>query len=201
MSERWHDWFLLPQRIALHEATATAVIADVHLGYAQARRRLGDAIPLRRVRDELAPLSIAAKMHDIRHLIIAGDLFERGYDAEVCAEFFAVLAEWRITCIGVVPGNHDRGIDKAAPSLIVLTDPFDLAGWRITHGDGTITGDCIIQGHEHLATRIACRKVPCFLTRGTHLVLPAFSRDAAGVSVDGSERWIGWVRHAIGDVK
>ena len=197
MSKLWYDWLLLPERIALHESSATAVIADVHLGYAQARRRLGDAIPLRRVRDEIIPLALAAKSHRIEHLIIAGDLFERGYDAEICAEFLDVLAEWRIACIGVVPGNHDRGIDKFANALPVLADPFDLAGWQITHGDGNIIGERIIQGHEHPATRIGRRKTPCFMTRETRLILPAFSRDAAGVNVDGEERWRGWERHLI----
>ncbi len=195
MSERWHDWLLLPQRIALHEASATAVIADVHLGYAQARRRLGDAIPLPRVRDELAPLAEAARAHDIRQLLVAGDLFERGYDAKICGELIDLLAEWRIALLGVVPGNHDRGIESA--SLTILADPYELAGWSITHGDRATTAERVIQGHEHPATRRGRRKIACFLTRGTHLILPAFSRDAAGVCVDGEKRWTGWERRLV----
>ena len=69
------DWWLLPERLALHEPTATAVIADVHLGYSAIRRRLGDAIPLPGMAATLAPLARAAATHRIDRLVVAGDLF------------------------------------------------------------------------------------------------------------------------------
>ena len=41
-----HDeWLLTAQRAAVHLPTATAVIADLHLGYDQVRRRGGEAVP------------------------------------------------------------------------------------------------------------------------------------------------------------
>src|SRR5262245_694697 len=104
-------WLLLPERIALHEPSATAVIADVHLGYSAARLKQGDAVPVRSVREELQPLIDAARVHDLRSVIVAGDFFERGYDAKLADDFLEVLKSLRIDCAGIVPGNHDRGIE------------------------------------------------------------------------------------------
>src|SRR5438552_16629520 len=91
MMRLFEEWRLLPQRIALHEPSATAVIADVHLGYHAARQRLGDAIPWRSVAEEMQPLAEAAQAQTIASVIVAGDLFERGYDADLHQQFLEVL--------------------------------------------------------------------------------------------------------------
>jgi putative SbcD/Mre11-related phosphoesterase len=186
------DWLLLPQRLALHEPSATAVLADVHLGYSAARQRQGDAIPCRSVAEELAPLARAAQTHAITALVVAGDLFERGYDESLCRQFLDVLAGLRIDLAGLVPGNHDRGIDRASIPLPLCPDGFAVAGWRIVHGDQPLDGPRRIMGHWHPAVRQRGRKLPCFLARGDCLVLPAFSLDAAGVDVRRDPRWSGW---------
>ena len=90
------DWLLLPKRFALHEPSGTAVLADLHLGYSAARQRLGDAIPLRGVEEELAPLIAAAAVHPIHALVVAGDLFERGFDAAIFQEWLDVLDRLKI---------------------------------------------------------------------------------------------------------
>lgn len=197
MIQVFQDWLLLPQRIALHRPTATAVIADVHLGYSAARQRLGDAVPLRSIAEEMRPLADAAKLHGIAALIVAGDLFERGFDAALHQQFLDVLGNLRIAFHGLVPGNHDRGIDKASIPLPLHPNGCDLAGWRIVHGDQWVDEAHLIMGHFHPAVRRQRRKLPCFLTRQTHLILPAFSEDAAGVDVLSDARWSGWQYLAI----
>jgi metallophosphoesterase superfamily enzyme len=191
------EWRLLPQRIALHEASATAVIADVHLGYSAARQRLGDAIPWRSVAEEMRPLAEAIKTNDIRNLIVAGDLFENGFDADILAQVLQVLDQLHITFTGIVPGNHDRGIEKSAVPLPLFPDGYDLAGWRIVHGDQANANAQAIMGHWHPAIRHKRRKVPCFLVRGMQMVLPAFSLDAAGGNVRSDSRWRDWDCYAI----
>lgn len=185
------DWLLLPQRFALHVPSATAVLADVHLGYSAARQRLGDAIPSRSVAEEMQPLMDAARAHTIEKVVIAGDLFERGYDADIHQQLLDVLARHSIRFIGLVPGNHDRGLDKVA-QMPIFADGYDLAGWQILHGDQASTHAKTVSGHWHPALRRHGRKFPCFLMRGTHLVLPAFSLDAAGVDVTSDRRWRDW---------
>ena len=197
MTRVFDSWRLLPQRIALHEPSATAVIADVHLGYSAARQSQGDAIPNRGVAAEMHPLIEAARNNEIRNLVVAGDLFEKGFEANLVRPFLDVLERLDIQFLGLVPGNHDRGADQAADSIALFADGYDLAGWRIVHGDGPLAESLAIAGHWHPATRWKRRKVPCFLTRRTQLILPAFSLDAAGVHVDADPRWREWNRYAI----
>jgi metallophosphoesterase superfamily enzyme len=56
----------------------------------------------------------------------------------------------------------------------------------------------VVQGHEHPWLRWR-RGVegPCFLVSANRLVLPALSKDAAGVNVLGDARWRGYRCHAI----
>jgi uncharacterized protein len=192
MMHLFETWRLLPQRIALHEPSATAVLADAHLGYSAARQCLGDAIPWRDVAEELQPLGDAAKTYDLRNLLVAGDLFERGYDAAVHRQFLDLLDRLRIEFLGLVPGNHDRGLDKAALPLPLFPEGYDLECWRIVHGDRAIEGTRTVMGHWHPAIFWKRGKVPCFLARGHQLILPAFSLDAAGVDVGADRRWQDW---------
>ncbi len=191
------EWLLLPQRVALHEPSATAVLADVHLGYSQVRQKLGDAVPLRGVEEEMQPLVAAAGGHRIQQLIVAGDLFERGYDDECFRRFQEMLQSLHIRFAGLVPGNHDRGIETRAHLMPIWPQGFDLFGWHICHGDQPVESMRALMGHWHPALRVKRRKQPCFMTRGTHLVLPAFSRDAAGVDVRADARWRDWQCHWI----
>jgi uncharacterized protein len=191
------DWLLLPQRIAVHEPSATAVLADLHLGYSAARQRQGDAVPARSVRDELQPLADAARLHDLQNMIIAGDLFERGYDADIAAQFLRVLDEYRIRLIGLAPGNHDRGVDAVGGAIPIFADGIDVCGWRIVHGDQPCDNRQVVMGHWHPALRWRVRKMPCFLVHERQILLPAFSLDAAGVDVDAEERWRDWRRYPI----
>jgi len=71
------------------------------------------AVPLRSVAEDMQPLAGAAKLHKIHDLIVAGDLFERGYESAIHQQFLDVLAEWGIAFRGLVPGNHDRGVEQA----------------------------------------------------------------------------------------
>jgi uncharacterized protein len=188
------DWLLLPERFALHVPSATAVLADVHLGYSAARQRLGDAIPWRSVADELQPLVAAAAVHDIRAVVVAGDLFERGFDETIWQQWLDTLDRLHICFAGLAPGNHDRGTDLLAQAC---PDGYNLDGWHIEHGDQASVHEMSISGHWHPALRWRRRKVPCFLTHGQHLILPAFSLDAAGADVDADLRWRGWRRYAV----
>jgi putative SbcD/Mre11-related phosphoesterase len=196
---RWHDdWLLLPQRFALHEPSATAVLADVHLGYSAARQRLGDAIPSRTVREEMQPLLAALSLHSIRNVIVAGDLFERGYDRLLAEQLLEFLHAHNIAFQGLVPGNHDRGIEKASIALSIFPDGYQLAGWQIAHGDRPLEHAKTVSGHWHPSLRRGRVKTPCFLTNGSQLVLPAFSLDAAGVDIRRDKRWRGWSCYAVG---
>src|SRR6187551_2205236 len=101
------EWLLTPWRVAVHLPSATAVSADLHLGYDRVRRRNGDAAPARAVRDELSPLAEALGEAGVRRLVIAGDLFEdaRVERYELVAEVASWLSSTGVELVGVVPGN------------------------------------------------------------------------------------------------
>src|SRR5271165_338539 len=114
------DWLLTPQRVAIHRPSATAVAADLHLGYHDARRRCGDAIPCAETKSVLTPLVHAMEKHAVKKLIIAGDLFERAFDPTIWQEFKAHIALCEVQLVGLIPGNHDRRLDYADTELPIL---------------------------------------------------------------------------------
>jgi metallophosphoesterase superfamily enzyme len=184
------DWLLTPARAALHLPTATAVVADLHLGYDKARLRAGEAVPARPLHDILSPLAPLIRAHGVRRLAVAGDLFESGPDRELAAGLLAWCAAEGVELAAVAPGNHDRGLAGVADLLPVRPDGFDLGGWRVVHGDGEPPPGPVVQGHEHPWVRWShALSGPCYLAAPESLILPAFSPDAAGVNVLPRRRW------------
>ena len=83
------EWVLLPERLAVHLPSETCIVADLHLGYSQARQRCGDAVPLASLEAVLQPLATALTRREVRRLVVAGDLLEDGRvrSGEILAEF------------------------------------------------------------------------------------------------------------------
>jgi putative SbcD/Mre11-related phosphoesterase len=186
------DWLLTPERAAVHLPSATAVIADLHLGYDQARRRTGEAVPLFNLTQALAPLRNLLIREAVQRIVIAGDLFEDGWSATLAAELLTWCSAAGVELRGFVPGNHDRRIPGESVSLPVCRDGVELGGWRVVHGDGDLPEGRLVHGHFHPWLRRGRVSAPCYLVGESSLVLPAFSVDALGVNV---LRQRGWQRH------
>jgi metallophosphoesterase superfamily enzyme len=183
------EWLLTPQRVAVHLPTATAVIADLHLGYDEARRRGGEAVPQVHLDTVLRPLGRALTTCNVRRLVIAGDLFEAAYDAELAAQLLAWLTGRGVELAAVIPGNHDRGILRGNVVLPVHVDGYCVAGWQVVHGDGKLPRAPVIHGHFHPCLRLGRILSPCFLIDPRRILLPAYSCDARGVNVLGVAAW------------
>ncbi|MBX9677988.1 MAG: metallophosphoesterase [Gemmataceae bacterium] len=184
------EWMLLPERLAVHLTTRTAVAADLHLGYAEARRRCGDAIPAGTTADPWLPIADARKRFAFDRLVVAGDMFERAVDLELAERFRAFLLSIDVTLSAIVPGNHDRGWRKHEDRLPFAPDGVELGEWLVAH-DAPDDSRPVIQGHHHPAWPLRGRRVPCFVASAKRIVLPAFSLDAAGGSVASNPRWFG----------
>jgi putative SbcD/Mre11-related phosphoesterase len=186
-----HDeWLLTPERVAVHLPTATAVAADLHLGYDRARRRRGDAVPLAGLEEVLGALGAVAARHGARALVVAGDLCEDAAGRALLPELRRRLGEVGLSLSGLVSGNHDRGL--ADPSLPLYPGGFRLGGWVVLHGDGALPEGRLVLGHFHPCLRWGPGvAAPCYLVGERRLVLPALSADAAGVNVLGERRWRG----------
>jgi putative SbcD/Mre11-related phosphoesterase len=187
-----HDeWLLTPQRLAMHVPTATAVVADVHLGYDRARQRRGDAIPLTGLEDLREALSGLLCRHSFRRLVVAGDLIEDTAGLTLISELLRWLHEHQLE-LAVVPGNHDRSLVRGAPLVPLYPEGVRIGGWLVIHGDERVPSGFVVMGHYHPCLR--CGEyitAPCYLLGRERLVLPAFSPDAAGVNVVGARRWRG----------
>jgi putative SbcD/Mre11-related phosphoesterase len=184
------EWLLTAQRVAIHLPTHTAVAADLHLGYDQARRRRGDAVPITGLDDLLRALASLTAAHGLRRLVIAGDLFEDASGRALVPELLRWLKDHGLELSGVVPGNHDRALARADAGLPVCPDGARLGDWLVIHGDGALPPGRVVMGHFHPCLRWGGRiAAPCYLIGDGRLVLPAFSPDAAGVDVVGGPRW------------
>lgn len=182
------DWLLTPEGAAIHLPSATAVIADLHLGYADVRRRGGEAVPVAGLDEVVAQLNAVVVRCGVRRLVVAGDLFEDGRWKTTLKELGAWLQSRGVE-LCVVPGNHDRGFPHGAEQVPVFPDGLDVAGWRVVHGDRELPSGKVVTGHWHPCLRWGGLAAPCYLVQDRQIVLPAFSPDAAGGNVLGSSRW------------
>jgi putative SbcD/Mre11-related phosphoesterase len=184
-----NEWLLTPERVAIYLPNSTAVVADLHLGYDEARRRASEAVPLRPLSEVLRPLTAALVRHRISRLVIAGDLLEDACCQTAFHEFRAQMDAIGVEEITIVPGNHDRGSGPEA-CFGAETSSYQLGVWQVVHGDESLPHGPVVQGHEHPVARWSNRLGgPCYLVAEEHLVLPAFSIDAVGVNVLGARRW------------
>jgi hypothetical protein len=137
-----------------------------------------------------APLRQALARHGARRLVVAGDLLEEARrEGGVVNELREWLDQAGLELAALVPGNHDRGL-AGGSGLRLCRRGFALGGWRVVHGDATLPGGRLVQGHEHPCVRWpGLPAAPCYLLAEGRLVLPAYSPDAAGVNVVGAPRW------------
>jgi len=180
------QWLLTPERALVHLATATAIVADMHLGYCEARQGAGEAVPVAEFDDTLAIFELLKSRHRILRVVVAGDLVENRSGLEVASRLHFCLRDMDIE-LTVVPGNHDRGLETFC---LPVQERVTVGGWRIVHGSGPLPRGRVIVGHYHPALPLDGRHLPCFLIGRRHMILPAFSQDATGgwVSRRGTSR-------------
>ena len=169
----------------------TVVVADLHLGRADASRVAApiDATEsirrrIRRLLDRFVPETI----------VFAGDLLH-SFDRLPAVAVEAVEGLWDdCTDTGVEPvavaGNHDSRLSECWPGTV--DDAVTLAdGTIICHGHTPPPerGHRYVVGHTHPAITIEGVKRPCYLfgeaayRGGELLVLPAFTTLAGGVDI------------------
>src|SRR5438105_1531206 len=101
------EWLLTPDRAAIHLPTGTAVVADLHLGYDEARAASGEAVPFGCIEETIALLGATAARAGARRLLIAGDAIENRSGIAALTAVVGRLRRNGVRWIGLVPGNHD----------------------------------------------------------------------------------------------
>jgi len=175
-------------------AAETLVLADVHLGKAAASSVDAPIDDGADVCDRLTELLAAT---DPATVVIAGDLLHsfsrlpRGVERDL--EQLVATIETAGAELVVTPGNHDTMLETAFGGETAPEYELADGGTVVCHGhERPETGaDRYIVGHDHPALSIEGRKRPCALYGpGAYegadvLVLPAFTRLAAGATVNG----------------
>jgi len=176
------------------EDSRTLAVSDLHLGYAWAHRYHGQLMPLQPdgIRERL--LALCAESRPSR-IAILGDIVHRAVPVDaIKEEFLALLDALRGQCgVSLILGNHDKGLRKLFGSSgeVEFHDSVRAGRFLLLHGNDQSaalpTNGLTIMGHEHpaisLGDGVRSAKFPCFLVAPELIVLPAFSRWAAGSDV------------------
>lgn len=186
----WHQPAGVPARLQLwpHKAAfdpelGLLLVADLHLGKAQAFRRLGVPVPSGTTAEALARLDALLAATGARQLAFLGDFLHaaRGRGAAQLAQ----LADWRARhadlTLWLVRGNHDQHAGDPPPSLgvRVVDEPWPLGAWALCHHPQEVPGRYALAGHLHPGVRLSGRggdrlRLPCFHFGARCGVLPAF---------------------------
>jgi hypothetical protein len=189
--------FTFRDRAAYHGAADLLVLADVHLGRDETSNvelRLGEH------EDVTRRFAALVERFDPAEIVLAGDLLHsfsslpRGVMESVRG--MREAAREAGATMTVTPGNHDSMLSSVWDGPTVeeyRLDAGDGGSVVVAHGhvEPESTADCYVVGHEHPAIDIEGQRRPCYLWgeetyRGADLlVLPAFTRLAAGVEVNG----------------
>lgn len=185
---------LLPHRAAYWPAAATLLVADLHLDKCELMRAHGLPIPRALLDEQIARLDSAVRATHARRILIVGDLLHA--PAGLTGPMVEHFAAWRASMpveIGVVPGNHDRALGRAAEAwrMSILPSPYAEGPFAFVHDPQdrpARSKPYFWSGHVHpgIVLRRAgdSIKLPCFhLTRRIG-ILPAFSTFTVGGGVD-----------------
>ncbi|MFA9501739.1 metallophosphoesterase [Natrinema sp. H-ect1] len=186
--------FAVHDRSIFLPTTETLVLADVHLGKAADSSVDAPIDDGADVRDRLAAVLEATAPATV---VVAGDLLHsfsrlpRGLERDLEA-VVATVADAGAELV-VTPGNHDTMLEEVFSGRIVPEYRPDGGETVICHGheQPATTAERYVVGHDHPALSVEGRKLPCLLygpdcyEGADVIVLPAFTRLAAGATVNG----------------
>lgn len=177
---------LLAQCAAYLPDAGLLLVADLHLGKAQAFRRLGVPVPGGTTAVSLARLDAALAATDARGIVFLGDLIHSARGRSTAS--WQAVAAWRgrhaDLDLTLVRGNHDRHAGDPPPEWRVqcVEEPWAPTPGsllRLSHHPDPVVGAYVLAGHVHPAVRLGGRahdrlRLPCFHFGPTVGLLPAF---------------------------
>jgi uncharacterized protein len=171
------------------------VVADLHLGRLWTQRSRGQLVPVGVPDDATTRLAALVADYQPERLVVLGDVVHQALRLDGIREALEelVAATGPKTRLEFALGNHDRQLQERIRewNLPITTAPqLELSEMLLFHGDQMPAAPSPepkrwIQGHEHPAVVLddgvaTSARVPCFLVGERHLILPAFSAQAAG---------------------
>jgi putative SbcD/Mre11-related phosphoesterase len=178
-------WRLSSERSLFLARERTLVVADIHWGYADSHRRVGNLLP--RWGDEETSQRLSRLLGHYRpeRMIWLGDSLHTPQSAQAAEEFLAALS--REIEVIVLAGNHDRAWPRAEAR------EYRLGAWLFHHGDKTREvepGLIEIIGHIHPAIALSDGaglrlKVPALVEGSRKIIMPSFSNWSSGATWNG----------------
>ncbi len=174
--------WLWPERAVFLPEQSALLVADAHLGKAQAFRQRGVPVPAGTTARNLALLDQLIAACAAQTVVFLGDLLHARPAAN--APLWEQVRQWRTTHARVemvlVRGNHDRhaGDPPAQWGIRAVGEPWRIGPWALCHHPQEVSGAYALCGHIHPGVRVGrgadSLRLPCFHF-GAHLgVLPAF---------------------------
>jgi hypothetical protein len=190
---------LLPQRAAYWHERGTLLLADLHLGKVETFAAHGVPLPDVMTR-QLAMLSDAIEATAPTRVLVLGDLLHAPAGlTEPMLEAVHVWREQHDCEFAVVPGNHDRHLEKVARwwGMRELPARHDEGPFTFMHEPAPAAGRFVFAGHVHPVVKLRSRsdtlKLWCFVLDTSDFAtgvctLPAFCDFTSGGTVDIRQR-------------
>lgn len=177
-------------------------VADLHLGYAWVQRHRGTLLPIDIPDDSADRLEELQRDYSPKQIVLLGDIVHQALPLTAIKTVIRELCQ-RLTgaselifCLG----NHDRQLESLMTFEklpVRWVKEWRTEEWLWHHGDQaegcvSLRLDSVepirVMGHEHPSVRLSDRvssavKAPCFLVSDRLVVVPAFSRWAAGCAI------------------
>jgi metallophosphoesterase superfamily enzyme len=178
-------WMLSSERSLYFTIERTLVVADIHWGYADSHRRIGNLLPLWGNEEISRRLSLLIEHYRPERMIWLGDSLHTSAACAHAEDFLAALPP--TLEVIVLAGNHDRAWPRANAR------EYRLGTCHFHHGDRAIQcepGMIEVIGHLHPALAWSDGaglrlKVPALVEGPARVILPSFSDWAAGVPWNG----------------
>ena len=177
---------LLPERGVWWPGSRTLIVSDLHLGKEAAFCATGVGVPRGVMHESLERLTSAAQAMGASRVLVVGDLLHArvGLSPDVVES----VAAWRKDLdaeLWIVPGNHDRGLDRVSGewSLQVCEEEVVEGSFGFRHEPrGALGATFTWAGHVHPSISLGDQsgRVACFSIGRRIGLLPAFSRFTGG---------------------
>lgn len=183
---------LMPHRTVFWPARSTLMLADLHLGKGETLAAGGVPIPKGIVEADLSRLAAAIDQTGAARVLVLGDLLHSTIG--MVPALIEQVASWRTGLdaeVWLVPGNHDRRIERVADAwrLRVCEEVHREGPFVFVHDAADAPGGpgFTWSGHVHPCVQLRgggdSLSLPSFLVDDGGALLPAFSLFTSGASV------------------
>ena len=175
---------LLADRALFWPGRSRLMIADLHLGKADAFRSAGIALPRGGTDDDLSRLAGLLQHTGARELMVLGDfLHGPAGDKPWRRHWQAWRERHRDVVVSVLAGNHDRALANAGLDLVLHGPALDDGPFALRHAPEAHPTRYVLCGHLHPVAKLPGLpgRWPAFWLQSGCTVLPAFSRFTGGV--------------------